>query len=312
MIEITIMISDHFRHLDLNLLLVMDVLLETCHVTRAATLLGVTQPAVSRSLSRLRKEFGDPLLVHSRSGMRPTPRAEALRAPLRESLQSLDRLVSNKPGFTPASEQRSFHLASADYLEAVLLPGLVARLNRLAPGIELVLRPPPADPAAELESGGLDASFGPRRVLGAPIVWTQLFEERFVSVVRAGHPALAKRLTADRFSRLEHIQVSPEGRATGVVDEALAKIHLERRVALRVPNFLSVGRVVAATDLIATLPERLARIVADEQGLVVVETPVAVPNFRMGLRWHERHRHDPAHRWFRSQILETASGNGSR
>lgn len=297
----------HLRRMDLNLLLALHALLEERSVTRAAARLGLTQSATSRALARLRSHLDDPVLVRGGAGMVPTPRAVALGPGLRLALEQLDVLVGASHAFDPASATRTVHLATVDYAVAVLVPPLLAGVAREAPGVSVIVHPARVDTAAQLEAGGLDVAVTARRRAPAGIVWSALFEDRFVTVARRGHPRVGSTLSLERFCQLGHVVVDPEGRqGTSAVDDELGRMGRARRVVLRVPSFVAVPPVVAESDLVATLPERLARRFAEALGLHIVKTPLALAPLRVALGWHERARHDPGHVWFRRLLTEVA------
>ncbi len=319
MIQLPIMRRAHDRlaGFDLNLLRVLDVVLAERHVTRAAARLGQSQSATSHALARLRDELGDPLLVRGAGGrLVPTERALAL-APVVTRL--LDELAAAWPGggFDPATARRTFHVGAGDLAELVLLPPLAARVARLAPGVELFVRPAPDDPGAALASGEVDVVLAPvrsrdPRPLTSGCYYRPLFAETFTCAMRAGHPAARGRLTLDRFCALDHLLVAPRGTAGGFVDDALAAVGRQRRVAVAVPHFLVAPAVVAATDLVATLASRVVAAFARSHRLVMRPPPVAVPGFTMHAIWHERTHEQAAHTWLRDQLAAVAGARPSR
>lgn len=291
----------NLRRLDLNLLVTLDVLLSEHNVTRAAERLHYSQPSVSVHLARLREIFDDPLLLPGPRGMRPTARAEALREPLREALAALEQAVAPEAPFEPASAANTWRIAATDYSEStVLLPALPG-LRQAAPGTRVaVLEMAPARLARQAEQGDIDLAFHTTHDSPQTLHRKALFTERYVLVGRAGHPKLRRKPTLAQFCSLEHVMVSPDGGGFfGVTDEALATAGASRRVVLSVPHFLYVAAVLAGSDLVAMLPERLVR---DNAALQVVEAPVDVPGYEMSMLWHERSHRDPAHRWLREFI----------
>lgn len=290
------------KALDLNLLVTLDVLLAEHHVTRAAERLNLSQPAVSVHLARLRDVFGDPLLLPGPRGMRPTARADALREPLREALEGLRRAVAKPDAFDPAQATHSWRIAAFDYAEMVVLLPVLAGLRAAAPGTRLaVVQTPPATLGRLAERGDIDLALHTHD--GAPegLHHRPLFTERYVLAGRAGHPGLKRRPTLAQFCRLEQVVVSPDGGGfTGPTDAALAARGMSRRVVLSVPHFLFVGPVLANTDLVAVLPERIVR---SQPGLRQVEPPVEVPGFEMTLLWPERLHRDAAHTWLRDTLV---------
>lgn len=298
--------------LDLNLLLVLDALLTERHVTRAAARVGMTQPACSHALGRLRRALGDPLLVRgARGAMLLTPRAEALAPGLRAALQGLASAIRGEARFDPASARRSLRIATGDYAELVLLPRLLSLLSGEAPGIDVWMVPlelTREGVVKQLSSGAVDVVIGPPRINWPEALYVRpLFEERFRCVVRRGHPAARGRLTLDRYCALSHLLVAPRGTPGSLVDDALAALGRSRRIAAVVPHFMVAPHVVATTDLMATLGARLIEAVAEPLGLVVRPPPIELPRFSLAMIWHARTHQDPAHRWLRDQIAKAAS-----
>jgi DNA-binding transcriptional LysR family regulator len=301
MIRIFVMLTKHIRNVDLNLLLALDILLEERNVTRAAARLGLTQSATSRLLGRLRASLGDPLFVRTRRGLAPTQRARELAVPLRQVVQDIGRLLVAQPEFDPRNARRRFRIAAVDYAHVVLIGPLVAALEREAPLVDLDLRQPSAASDRDLESGGLDLLVVPRQDSGPGVVWSTLFRDRYVGIASAAH--VFRRLTPARFAALDHVLVAPRERAGGVVDEALGALGLTRRVAVQIPTFLLLPHVLTG-HRIATVPARMAAELAAHHALRTVPLPIDVPGVVMCQAWHEVHRHDPAHRWLRTRLVE--------
>jgi DNA-binding transcriptional LysR family regulator len=305
MVIMAIMNHVHITGLDLNLLVALDALLAERNVTRAAGRIGITQSAMSHALSRLRELTGDALLVRTRKGMVPTPRAEALGPPIRRALDEVTRALAPPPAFAPRTAKRRFVVGTSDYGEFVLLPRLAALLEREAPGIDLRVRAHGADFVTPL-SGDMDLAVAPAGPPeGMPGVRARrLFDDRFVCVVRKGHPLARKRLTMKLFAAASHVLISPREKEGGYVDEALAKHGLSRRVAVMVPHFLIAPHVVAATDYVLTLAERIAARLAEPLGLAALAPPeeLALEGFSISALWHERLHDDPAHRFLRDRL----------
>lgn len=301
----------HLEGLDLNLLVALRALLAERHVTRAASRVGLTQPAMSHALSRLRQLLGDPLLVRAASGMQATPRAEAMRVPLDRALEELERVIARPAAFDPKTAKGQFTLATSDYVELTLLPRLVTRLRTEAPGIDVRVLHLVDRATTPLSEGRFDLAFGLAEVLLGPaapngIRAQKLFDEKFVCVVRKGHPVVKRRLTLEDFVALPHALVSLSGDPSGVVDVALAKIGKTRRVAVTVPHFLVAPHVVQDSDLVLTLAERVLRAFSPMLGLVQFPPPLPIPGFSMSMAWHERMQADPAHVWLRKLVKEEA------
>ncbi|ANN72062.1 LysR family transcriptional regulator [Bordetella bronchialis] len=295
--------DNSLRRLDLNLLLTLDALLAEHNVTRAAERLHLSQPAVSVQLARLREAFGDPLLLPGPRGMRPTARAEELREPLHQALQALGRAVAPSRPFDPAQATQTWRVAASDYGESTILLPAMRRLRAAAPRTRLaVLELNPPALARQLDQGLLDLAFHIGTEAPPGLRRRPLFVERYVLAGRHGHPALKRRPTLARFCKLDHAIVSPDGGGFhGVTDAALARVGMTRHVALSVPHFLFLESVLATTDLVAMVPERLVR---GHAALRVVEPPVDIPGFEMAMLWHERVHRDPAHAWLRDLIAK--------
>jgi DNA-binding transcriptional LysR family regulator len=310
MVRIGIMrdVHDSLASVDLNLVLALDALLAERHVTRAAERLGLTQSAASHALARLRDVLGDPLLVRGpRGAMVATPLAEKLAPQIHRILGELATTLRGET-FEPATAKRAFHIGISDYVEIVMLKQLAARVAVLAPGIDLWMHTFPDWGDTELADGTLDLIIGPPRGNQRPAGTFEkvLFDESFTCVLRAGHALAGARLTIARYCSLPHLMVSPRGTPGSFVDTALERVGRTRRVALAVPHFLVVPYVIAGTDLIATLPTRIANLVADALELVKRPPPIEIPKFQIAAAWHERNQADAPHRWLRDQIFAVA------
>lgn len=295
---------------DLNLLVVLDALLAERHVTRAAGRVGLTQSAASHALARLRALLDDPILVRGAGGqLVATARAQAIAPRLRRSLDDLAVALRGEPAFDPATARRTFRIASVDYAELVVLPQLLERLARDAPGVDLWVVPMPDDAAVALAAGEIDLAIGvwPGRLWPAGIFQKKLFDDHFRCVVRAGHPMAKQKMTLARFCELPQLLVAPRGTPGSFVDTALEKLGRSRRIALAVPHFLVAPHLIAASDLVATLATRVARVFAEPFGLVLLPPPLELPGFTHSLVWHERAHHDAGQRWLRDQIAAVSA-----
>ncbi|MEN0060567.1 MAG: LysR family transcriptional regulator [Myxococcota bacterium] len=296
-----------FPDVDLNLLPTLAVLLETSSVTQAAAQMGVTQSAMSRSLGRLRRAFGDELLVRVGQRMQRTPRAAALLPQVHRVLAEARRLVERGETFDPTTARFTARLSSADYVHLVLMPPLLKRLQEEAPYVSIRLVPQAFEPRY-LEDDELDGLlFVDGQLSGSGLMRTYLFTEPFVTVLRSGHPALGA-LSLERYAALNHVLVAPSGRPGGIVDDALTVLGLQRRVVLLVPSFSAAIAVAESTDLVVTLPKRVARATAVGRDVVVLPPPLHLNPFRLVLFWHRRRKSDPAHRWLRKTLAEVSAG----
>ena len=293
------------RRIDLNLLVALEALLDEKNVTRAAHRLGMSQPAASRALGRLRALFSDALLVDGPGGYVLSSRAEEVRPVLRGILAGVGEMLEAN-SFDPATATGRIRLLMPDLQAAVLAPHLLARLAREAPSLDLDIVAPGTNGIEALEHGVADAMVALIDEAPAGIHRRRLYDEELVTLMRADHPALAGKLTLDRFLALEHIVVSVTGVGPAPVDEVLARMGRTRRVKLRVPNFFAAVEIAARSDLIMTLPSSLARAAANMRRFVSLPPPLDLGSFTMSLAWHARQQDAPRHIWLRRAIVTAA------
>lgn len=292
---------------NLNLLAAFEALFEEQSVTGAARRSGVTQPAMSNTLSQLRQLFDDPLFLRQRTGLSPTPRARQLIEPIRQGLRLLSSALA-EPGFEPRTSQRRFVIMASDYVELVLLPRLLRRLSRQAPGVHLQVRSWALHEAPpELARGEADLMLGFYDKLPARHHEQRLFDDEYVCVVRRRHPLVKSKLTLARYLELSHVLVSAKSDSPGSVDRALAALGKQRKIGARVSHFLSVPVLVAQTDFVAALDRRVAEVFARPLGLKLLTPPLALPKGSVGQVWHEQQDRDPAQIWLRQTIAEVAA-----
>lgn len=288
---------------DLNLFVVFEALLEEHSVSKAARRVGLSQPATSNALGRLRAMFDDPLFVRRGSAMLPTPRAQQVAAHVRAGLGHLSAALGPGEGFDPATAERTFVIAAHDFAALTLLPALMQRVQGEAPGVRVrVVKIGPGQPFAALEAGALDLVLGAAANLPRGITSETLAEVRYAVAVRAEHPRVRQRLTLRQYLELDHLLVAPFGGTRGAVDRALEAEGHERRIALTVPDFLLAPHIVARTDMVVTLPRRVFELVDAGLGLRVFEPPVAVVGSPFACIWDERRSDEPAHGWLRSIV----------
>jgi len=289
--------------LNLNLLPVLDALLAERSVSRAAARVGLSQPAVSNALAQLRAHFGDPLLFRKGNGMAPTERALALAGPLRTALLALEQGLQPAAAFNPAVAERNFIIMTNDFVAFAMLPRLLARLQKEAPGVAVQVRSWPEHVVpSELARGDADLVLGFNRGLPVGHHATPLFQDRFVFVARDGHPLVRGKITLATYTKLKHVIVSHEPNARGVFDDLLAGRGLSRDVALRVSHFLLVPPIVAATDYVAALSEIVAVPAEKTLRLQVLTMPLPFEAANVHMVWHERTGGSPAHAWFRGVV----------
>jgi DNA-binding transcriptional LysR family regulator len=293
---------------DLNLLPVFMVLMEERSVTRAAARLGITQPALSNALNRLRDTLKDPLFIRERYGIKPTQFAEEISPVILETLAKLDDVILGRQHFDAATSTRVFNIAPNSYVEIVLIPRVVARLRQLAPAIKVSLAPFGADLAeAGLVSGTTDMALG--RIVDPPdnLIVQHLMDDGLACVVRADHPDVRDSLSREQYEQLRHVNVLPPGRMRVGLFQALERQGLRRELAISVTHFLAVPEIIAVTDYCATLPRLICNQIAKDSRLKVIESPVDLGTFPVDIAWHVRYRNDPAHQWFRQLLVETAA-----
>lgn len=298
------------RSADLNLLVALDALVRERSVSRAGERMGLSQPAMSNVLARLRRLLDDPVLIRTSEGMVPTQRVAAVIGPVRKALSELEQVLAGEPPFEPSRAQRIFRVSAMDHAWVALVPHLARLLAREAPGVRLDLLPYHDSTPADLEAGDIDAAIlvGRRHGRGAGFRRAELYEDNFDCLLRRGHPEVGRRLSLKRYLELGHVLASPRSRRGGVVDRALQKRSVSRRVCVIVPHFAAAPFVVAATDLVATLPRGVARPFAKMLDLQLFPPPIEVAAGPWFLVWHERTVHDAGHSWLREQILEIARG----
>lgn len=303
----------NIANVDLNLLLVFEALMAERSVTHAAARVGLSQPALSNALNRLRGCFGDRLFVKGWRTMLPTPRALELAPEIEAALRHI-RAAFHAPEFRPESSQRVFRLATSDDMELSFLPALARELLATAPGITVNCRRLAGIfslPQEELQSGALDFALGLFSSLTPvkrDLFARELYELRMVCIARARHPRIKRRLTLSHFRQLEHVATFYPGEGPGLMDRILGERGFQRKVRLSLPHWLPVPFVVANSDLIATVPETVAKALGPASGLRCLRCPVNLPPLRVSLIWHARTQESAAHIWFRSLLARVGRG----
>lgn len=294
---------------DLNLLAVFDALMREQHVGRAGELLGLTQPAVSHALGRLRHLLNDPLFVRHAKGVRPTARAAALADAIAPALRILRASLRQGNDFDPAAARRTIVIGASDYIDLVLMPRLMSRLRKEATGIEIRLRPTSRETVLqELRRREIDFALGPLSAApGDAVELTPLFTERPVMIGRHNHPLFRGKPSLEKFVALSHLLVSQRGEAFGSVDSALREAGLSRRISITVPHFLAAPFIVGATDVVAVMAERVARRLAKAARISIYRMPVAVPSWTVGLARLKDAHDDPAIDWLVEVVAEIST-----
>lgn len=295
---------------DLNLLKLFEALVRERSVTQAGLRLGLSQPAASRALGRLRRMLGDRLVVRGKLGLELTPRGETLAGPVARLLDDARGIVSPTV-FDPTSATGRVTIAAHDHLSLTVLAGLIARFEHQAPALSLHIAQPAGDNVRLVEQGTADLALGIFEVLPGSLHRRGLYTDSFVCVVRSGHPVVTDGLSLERYVTLRHVTVTISGVGKSTVDVALSALGLTRHVALRVPHFLAGAMLVADSDMILALPSRLARRLAERLPLALLDLPLQVAPLSPAMIWHERFHGDPAHVWVRQQLVDVVASFNS-
>lgn len=294
--------------LDLDWLHVFVEVYRTQSVSRAAERLGIAQSNASVALNKLRDHFGDRLFSRTSGGMAPTPYAQVMFPEVLDSLERLTRLREVRPGFDPVASERTFRICMTDISEIVLLPILLNALQRTAPQLVIEAERISTDSPRRLESGEIDLAVGFMPHLEAGFYQQTLFMQDFVCLAAYQHPRVRTRPTRKQFLAEGHISVTTSGTGHAIVDRVLQEQGLARRIALRVPSFLGVGRLVAATELLAIAPRRLAEALAEREKIRLLDAPVNLPAYAVKQHWHERFHADAGNQWLRRTLAGLARG----
>jgi DNA-binding transcriptional LysR family regulator len=290
--------------MDMKLLAVFDEIYKTRSVSRAGENLGMAQTSVSLALARLRHIFDDPLFVRTGEGMLPTPRTAALVPQLRAALELLQAATRQQAQFDPASSSRTFHIAMTDISHLEFLPKLLNKVTNAAPDVHIeVLRITP-ETAKLLESGEADLAIGYMPELESGFYQQKLFDDGFACVVGQQHRQVKQRMTEKMFSNARHVKLAAPGTGNEIVEQELKRRGVQRKVTLTLPTLPGVGNLLANTELIATVPQRVAHTLVKIADVKALAPPYAFPEFSIKQHWHERYQHDPANRWLRSTVAE--------
>lgn len=296
---------------DLNQLVVFQELMTERKVSRVAEKLGVSQPAVSNTLAKLRKLLGDELFLRTPAGMVPTPFAEQLSEPVGYALGMIHSGLNQQVRFDPAKVKGSMTIGMTDIGEIVFLPSLLDRLKREAPGLMInTVRTTAINLREDMESGKVDLAIGLLPQLKAGFFQRRLFMQRYVCLFRREHPLAGKRMTLNDFRAAEHLVVVTAGTGHGKVDELIRRGGIERTIRLTVPHYVSVGHILQSSDMLATVPERLAQGLVQPFGLTYTPHPAKLPEIAINAFWHAKVHKSPANQWLRSLVFELF-GQGS-
>ena len=293
------------HEIDLNLLVVFNQLLVERRVSKVAENLGISQPGVSNSLAKLRKLFGDELFLRTPKGMEPTPFADQLAESVSYALAMIHSGVNQRSRFEPASSNQAFTLGMTDIGEIYFLPALIERLHREAPAVTVsTVRNTSIHLRDELEAGKVDLALGLLPQLKAGFFQRRLFTQGYVCLMRRGHRLDKRRMSLAEYSAAEHLLVVSAGTGHGKVDELLRRSGVSRTVRVTVPHYVSVGHILRGSDLIATVPERLAERLVQTFDLVQVPHPAKLPDVPINVFWHAKYHRSPANEWLRGLVFD--------
>lgn len=292
---------------DINLLVAFNALVRERNVTLAANRIGLSQPAMSNALARLRKLFNDPLFVRTVTGMQPTPYAQQLAEPISHACELLEAALQIDAGFDPAtSTRKAFTFYLSEIGEVVFLPKILLSLQSLAPRLGVrVSRVPETGAQAAMESGEVDLAIGIFPSLRAGFYQQRLYGDKFVCIVRRDHPLIQSAPSLEAYVAASHAVVTSTG--TGhdtAVEQVLLKQRLQRKIAVTVPHFMALPAIVAQTNAIATVPARMAAALQGQANIRVLEAPIKFPRIEIRQHWHERYHHDAANKWLRELVAQ--------
>ncbi len=288
---------------DLNLLVAFKALDEERNVTRAAERIGISQPAMSRTLQRLRHQFNDELFIRAPNGLALTHRAEQIRQQLGFLLSELSGLLS-KQAFDATTAEQTFHIVISDYGASSLMPAILNRLYREAPNVNIVISPWHEHTLQEMQADQIDLALGVAKNPPANIHGRVIGHEKLLCISRHDHPAQQDGLSLDSYCQYPHALVTMGGDKRGAVDIALEKLGRKRRIALRVPHFMAALHIIKKTDLLLTVPGGLLQNCLSGEEIVIASPPVELASFPYSVLWHGRSQNDEAHRWLRTLFYE--------
>lgn len=296
------------KDIDLNLLVMFHQLFKDRRVSTAAASLGLSQPAVSSALNRLRRMLGDELFVRTGGGMLPTPFAKDLERQTADALRSIQNALNEKGAFEPPTSTRIFTISFADIGEVYFLPRLMQALARAAPHVTIAsVRHAASNLREDMATGKVDLAVGSLPGLKTNFFQRRLFPQRYVCMFRRGHPLDKPRITPAEFSAAEHVVVAAAGTGHSKMNEALDHSGARPAVHLRVPHFVAVADILYTTNLVATVPEHFAVRGASFFGLRYVPHPIKLPSIQINLYWHARFHRDPANQWLRALLFDLFS-----
>ena len=297
------MIEPH--DIDLNLLSVFQEVYRERQISSAARKLGLSQSAVSNALARLRRSFGDELFVRTASGMQPTPLATQMAEPIGVAMAQVALALNQRSRFDPATSSRRFVLAMTDVGEIYFMPTLIERCKLLAPLVEISsMRAGSLALKEEMEGGRVDLAVGPFEDISEALYQRQLFRQPYVTMLRKGHPLGKGEVSLARFVKAEHLLVDANESPYDRINALLARAGIGPSVRFRVPHFTAVPYMVATSDLVVTVPQKLAERAALPFGLEWIVPPLELPTLQTNVFWHRRYNQDPGNQWLRGLLAE--------
>jgi len=295
----------NLRSLDLNLLLIFDAVYGERSISRAAEKLHLSQPTVSNALARLRERLNDPLFERSAHGMLPTTRAKSLAEPIRQALDLLEGGLRGDDEFEFGQSDREFVVAVEDYGETVILPRFCDWLSEVAPNIRIKIRPESSTMLqSELRDGDVDLALDYFALQDSTFENRCVLTETLLCLSRRDHPQVEEKLTLETYLSLRHVVLSPRASSRPMIDLALAKRGLQRKISVTVPHFLSMPQMVQMSNMLCTLPRRMANFYADHFRVMSHTVPIRTPKFPVYLIWHETFNKDSGHQWLRRHLIE--------
>ena len=293
----------HISKIDLNLLVVFETVYNEGSISGAARTLHLSQPAVSHALRRLRDVYADPLFIRQGKRMTATPLARQIRPDIQQGIATLQQTLSGPQAFDPGNSQKLFNLGMRDVVESAILPNLVTRFEKDAPGIRwTAAQVPRRDLETELATGGIDLAFDVLLALGPDIKQRKILDDRYVVVARKRHPLLRGGLSLEKYLSARHVTVSSRRRGATIEDFELSRLGLQRHVITRCQHYFVAWKTVAQTDLLLTVPQSLAKQHSNYHNLKQYELPVELPPLAVHMYWHKNAETDAAVQWLRRQI----------
>ncbi|ASU40089.1 LysR family transcriptional regulator [Herbaspirillum sp. meg3] len=293
------------KDIDLNLLVVFQEVFQDRQISSVARRLNLSQPAVSNALARLRRTFGDALFVRTAQGMQPTPFAQQLAEPVASALLHVSKALNRQEAFSPATSERHFTIAMTDVGEVYFMPVLIEQCSLLAPGIQIsTVRAGTIDLKTEMESGRVDLAIGAFDNVSSALYQRRLFRQNYVSMFRQDHPLAGKKVSIKEFLAARHLVVSSLESPYDRINQNLEKAGIRPNVHFRVPHFTAVPYIVSTTDLIVTVPQKLAESAAQPFNLQYIRPPLRLPSLQTNIFWHRRFNQDEGNQWLRGFISE--------